>query len=369
MSFTGRLLFDNWRNKLVALIFAVSIWFIAFQSENRTFTPTLSVELRPEDPERKVIVASSIDEPGIGRQPISGRVVVTFSGPRKQIDILRERLRRQYTVTIPPDIERYELREADFGFPRDGVSVTKIDPPIVFVRQEPLEEVTVTNLRDRVQVTGVGSDVEVATEVVRPDTLRWLVPSSQSKSLSVRIPIERPKLSLDEPLEELVAPQLVSIDPDLVARFVKVWDADRNRWVSAKDPPKVLVRVTLRESSAQLDREDVRIDFRVPLLPHPYRILLHDEPDGAIPLRFIGPSSEIRRLESAFAERPSFAVVVPLPPLFDPAKGGVFTFGEDAVEVPGFPRIKVAQHQSRIDELKGAWSYEVKVYPEGEAGR
>src|SRR5690606_30129170 len=169
-------------------------------------------------------------------------------------------------------------------------------------------------------------------------------------------------LTRENATEENVAPQVTSMDPDLVARFVRVQSSESTEsWVSAKDPPKVTVRVTLRERLAELENDAVRIQFRVPLLPHPYRILLHDEPDGVIPLKFVGPSSEIRRLEAAMRDNPDFAVVVPLPRHVDPSAGGVFTFGEDAIEVPDFPRVKVEQHRSRVAELKGAWSYEVKV--------
>ena len=83
-------------------------------------------------------------------------------------------------------------------------------------------------------------------------------------------------------------------------------------------------------------------------------------------MKFSGPKDQIEKLRKRFQEDPGFALAVPPPTRFDPSKTNIYTFTENDLELPGFPGVRIEQHDSRKKELKTAWLFEVKVFPEGE---
>src|SRR5207249_4461732 len=82
------LLFGNWRNKGVALFFSLIIWFVAFRAETQEGKVPVSLVTVPR-PENQVIIRQEVVEQG-NFLPFDRTVELTVTGPRKQIEKLRE---------------------------------------------------------------------------------------------------------------------------------------------------------------------------------------------------------------------------------------------------------------------------------------
>ena len=135
----------------------------------------------------------------------------------------------------------------------------------------------------------------------------------------------------------------------------------------ASAAPNVRVKAWLKEEEVTFDNPAVRLSFQVPLVNQPFKIELHDVVGDTIPLRFIGPGSEIQLLKNKFRDEPTFSLSVVVPN-FDPQKGGTFTFSEGDLQLPGFREIRLEQHEDRRRERKSAWSYDIKVQVAGSSG-
>src|SRR2546426_1552021 len=83
-----KLIFGNWRNKGVALFFAATIWFVAYQSETQSDAIPVRVVLIPR-PEGKVIIRQECQDAQGQLIPFNRSVVLSVTGPRKQIEKLR----------------------------------------------------------------------------------------------------------------------------------------------------------------------------------------------------------------------------------------------------------------------------------------
>jgi len=366
MSSLGKILFRNWRNKIVALFFAVSIWFVAFQSEKRTYPSTVTMKLEPLRPDETVIVSTTAEDEFGGEEPFKGEIELTFSGPRKEIDFLRERLKRNYAKEIEPEQERYHFTEEDFNFPAKGVSIIKIQPPSVKIQQEPVEEVLVQDLKDKVELVPSEPNYRVIIEVVKPETqsIRLRVPRSlNNEILSVRVKVPWPYGK--ERIEHLYGLNVVSSNSDLHQRTVRIWDDETLRWVSPANASKVHVIVEIKEKDDTFEHE-VKLTFQVPQMETPFTVSLNDVPGDTIPVKFRGPSKQIALLRHTLREQPGLSLVVPLRRPFDPETGGESTFTEDSLILPerGFPDVRFEQHESRKQALKTAWSYTITVLPE-----
>lgn len=361
MSFVRSVFLENWRNKSVALFFAVSIWFVAYQSDERQLYATYNVRLQALNSESFVIVSSRTENEEKLPVNFNGRVEVTFSGPRKQIELLRVRPRPDIPLSIAHDgDEKYRFQSKDFGFPRDGVSIVKIDPPWVEVHQEEVVEI-VKDLKDAVDILPPRPGYRVFTTFRRPESgsVRLRTPQSLKEKVHLRIPVD--VASGENVKEGRFELQVSSTDRDLLQRTVKLLDFERDLWVSPLEAPRVYARIRLlaREESFQLDA--VKITFRLPPLPYPHRVVLREAPGDTIPVKFTGPRDSIERLKTRFEEQPGLALSVPPPP--SPIEPGIFTFVEDALEIPAVPGVtdvRVAPHE---DREKGPWSFEIKVYP------
>jgi hypothetical protein len=327
----------------------------------------LNVTLVPADPSATAIVSTTTENPEGPRGLFLGRVRVTFSGPRKEIDILPDRIRRSYTVSVPKDASSIELREEMIGFPRDGVGVVSFIPERIELVQEPVKELEIANLHEFVEVTPFQQGVEVSREIVKPESksIRLRVPLSLEGAFRPRIRISRPRR--DEPLDGYFNLDFESQQKALVEQTVTIFDWDRQTWVGVANAPKIHLRAWLNEELVPLDNPAVRVTFRVPLVPNPIKIELHDVAGDTIPVRFIGPSREIQRLRNKFRDEPTFSLSVLVPP-FDSRTGGTFTFSEGDLELPGFPAVRIEQHEDRRRELKTAWSYDIKVREAASAG-
>lgn len=358
-----QLLFANWKNKLVALFFALSIWFVAYQSENQRFIATLDVRIVPTDAESMVVMQTWVEDREGQRRDFRGEVTVEFTGPRKQVEILREKIRRDHVVHVPEGRDRMDFSVESFGVSRDRIHVADISPPWVGIEQEPVVKVVIPDIAGKVEIEPVRPGYDVRKRIVQPEsgTAELLVPRSLEGRVSVQVAVPMP---FDrEELDGWFDLRLVTEEPDLARRTVRIWDPRTLDWVTPDVSPRVRVQVRLKANRASFERDTVLLTFRVPVTPQPVQIDLHDAPGGAIPVRFSGPNDRIDALQKAFREDPGLTISVPPPSGFDPARSKLYTFTEDQLEVPGFPEVQVEQHESRRQGLRSAWSYEIKVFP------
>src|SRR5262245_5265233 len=80
--------FGNWRNKGVALFFAIIIWFVAYQSETQSEAIPVRLVLVAR-PEGQVIIRQECFDSRQELVPFDRTVVLSVTGPRKQIEKLR----------------------------------------------------------------------------------------------------------------------------------------------------------------------------------------------------------------------------------------------------------------------------------------
>src|SRR5688572_12241480 len=161
------LLFGNWRNKGIALFFAVTIWFVAYQSEKQEYGPVIRVDIKSSDPETTLITSVKRPDPQTGAlMEFDGRVRFLFSGPRKQIDKIRQDPPASFTLQVPREKGVHAFSQDDFGFPRDGVEITQFSPESVQLAQEESVTLTVQNMADRVTITNFRDGYEVASKEV-----------------------------------------------------------------------------------------------------------------------------------------------------------------------------------------------------------
>jgi hypothetical protein len=366
MKWIRNLFFANWRNKAVAMFFSLSIWFVAYQSETKKHPATLNVTFHPADAEKTVIMGLSVenkDAPG-SVVAFGGDVRVLYSGPRKQIDKLKEnlRLKRRWNLVIPAGAERYEFSPDDFGF--DGVNIDSIEPAVVKVEKELLEELRVSLSKEHLVVSPMPADHEVVLERVDPETIALRGPESLLNELAVAVIVRYEGQPVDGPCRLEVRSRQPR-DAARVNSLVEVLDPRDGTWVAAGNPVSVDVKLELRELEETFESEGVRVMFRFPVSDLYLQFSLDDLPGDTIPVAFSGPTEQIKRLKSA-VRHPGFALVVPPPPNFanfDPKTGGTFTFTEDDLELradaseAGYPGVVVKRHSSR----RAPFSYRVKA--------
>jgi len=342
------LLFGNWRNKGIALFFAVTIWFVAFQSEKQEYGPLIRVDIKSSDPETTLI--TSVKRTDVQTQSLmdfDGRVRFLFSGPRKQIDKLRQDPPSHFTLQVSREKSVHTFRESDFGFPRDGVEVLQFFPESIQIVQEEAATMTFKNMAEKVLVTDYKEGFEVATREVEQAVV-ITAPASIIDRLGVvaRVSMEHILERFEGKVDVEVVPEHEDIPPELLRRSVRV------------TPPQVNVTIVLRATMEVLPVEAMRVTFRVPPVQVPIRILLDDGAAETIPVELHGRKDEIARLKDRLRTDPGFSLGVRVP-TFDRKEGGQFTFTEDSLELPGFPGVQIRQHESRKNERKVAWSYTV----------
>lgn len=347
------LLFGNWRNKGIALFFAVTIWFVAYQSEKQEYGPVIRVDIKSSDPETTLITSVKRPDPQTGApMEFDGRVRFLFSGPRKQIDKLRQDPPISFTLQVSKEKRVLAFRESDFGFPRDGVEILQFFPESVQIAQEESATVTIKNMAERLSVTDLKEGFEVASREVQQEVAITGPASIVDRidvvaHVSMEYILERFEGKLDV---ELTHPEEIPVD--LVRRSVRV------------RPSQVQATIVLRASMDVLPVEAMRITFRVPPVQVPIRIVLDDGASETIPIELHGRKDEIARLRERLRVDPGFSLGVRVPS-FDREIGGQFTFTEDSLELHGFPGVHIRQHESRRKERKVAWSYTVVPVKEG----
>ncbi|MBI4604283.1 MAG: hypothetical protein HY721_20175 [Planctomycetes bacterium] len=356
MRWLHELILGNWRNKGVALFFAVTIWYAAYQSEKQSFSDTFRVDVRPAARGQNMVITGvqTLDSRTGDRVEFDGRARMSFSGPRKQIDKLRDEKPVGFLLQVPREKEVVVLRQEDFGFPKEGVEIVQFSPESLRVNQEEAVTQTVKNLVERLQVSNVKDGFEVASKDVSPASVQVTGPKSVVDRIvvSLHVPMDRERERFDGKVDvTLACPDEASAD--LVKRTVMV------------KPTEVRVVVALQASTDVLPVDAVKLTFRVPPLKAPVKLVLDDIVGDTIPVEFHGRKDEIGRLRDRLRDQPGFSLGVRVPS-FDWEQGGQFTFTEDALELHGFPGVQIRQHESRRKDKKTAWSYTVVPVKEAE---
>ena len=371
----GNLLFANWRNKGVALFFAVGIWFLAFQSETRQVKMKFKVKFRPVRSESSaesfaiVGVRASENEDYTFVDGGERTIEVDLVGPRKQIDKLDGEEPPVFVLTVEPGQQSRVLHKDDFAYPRGDVTIEEIQPKTFYFQQERVKERLISELAGKVSVTEYdrSSNKEI-TEVLKPANgeLRIRGPESIIELVSVSLPVEM-NYGFG-PVERDVEPTVVPANDPVVEHTVQFWDYSRERWVSAAHPPTVAVRVRLEVNEETFSCDGARVVFQLPLTQVACKVTLRDMPPGAdvIPVEFRGPKVQIDRLRAKHSQPGGITLSVPTPPRFDRDKSDTYTFSEDSLVLDGFPEVQVLQHESRREERRAFWTYEVKVFAEKE---
>jgi len=356
MDWLREFFFGNWRNKAVALFFAVTIWVFAYQSERQVYRTTRDVQVVPASAQYVITKCTYVakspvypEGPEGTPQPFDEKVKVTYAGPRKQIEKLRDVAFPKLILSLPPDKEVFEFRQEDFGFPRESVEIAEFIPESLSIRQEPKGTATVTNLAEKIAVLNVPEGYEVASKEVIPRSQTVVITGPRSLVERLTISLNVSMDFADERFDGKVG--VTPIYPDEAAAEV----GGRGLHIT---PSQVQVTVALRARTEVLPVDAVRITFRLPLLRVPVKIVLDDAVGDTIPVEFYGRKDEILRLKDRLREQPGFSLGVRVPQ-FDREQGGQFTFTEDSLELYGFPGVQIRQHESRRKEKKTAWSYTI----------
>lgn len=357
MKWIRNLFFANWRNKAIALFFALSIWFVAYQSETKEYSAPIRVKFRPADAATTVIMSVAVEDDQNKTVPFDDEVRVSFTGQRKQVDRLRDNLKREQELLVPAGVTRYEFTSEDFGYPRDGVSIASVDPSAVRIEKEPLAKKAI-DLKATVELQNPPPSYQLDERKVsvKPESVSLRGPQSLVDQVVVSVPLRYE--GYGESVEgayslEVRAKSLK--DKELVDRLVKIQDPDGN-WVELDTPTYVQVRAPLKVMDASLEAK-VRFMFRVKPTENYLRFTVDNLPGDTIPVTFSGPKDEIERLRARIQE-PRFALIVRPPANFNTQEGGTFPLTEDDLELIGFPGVSIAQPKPL--------SYRVRVLPQQE---
>ncbi len=167
------LLTENWRSKLIALFFAISIWFVAYQSEVKRATLKYRVRFKPREPGKTAIVGLRRPGQPLSFFPPSGEweEEITIEGPREQVDQIRGAgADKLFVISVQKDDESHEFKQADFDFPRSGVSIRSFRPERLRIEQDGIEErtISISELPGIVEVTERRPEGKLSIEVDGP---------------------------------------------------------------------------------------------------------------------------------------------------------------------------------------------------------
>ncbi len=341
------ILFGNWRNKGVALFFAVTIWLVAYQSETQRDTLRVHVATTAREKEQVIIHLEAIDEQG-RTVAFDGNVSLSVIGPRKQIENLRgdgTPNEVPFEIDAGPEPQSgprtVELTGDIFPFIPKAVEVTSISPSAILVTFERAVEM---NVEVEAIFPWRPEGMEVASTKIDPPKVKLRGPKSVLEEIKV---IAEVWLSSGEHFEETVP--LIKRYPDGLKDLVE-------RTVSFVDSPQVKLTALLRYENESFDADNVRLRFLVPATEFPLRIQFDEE---LIKVKFQGPVSEINRLKERVRD-PQFYLGVPVPLPKDAKGEKIVPFTEDDLCLYGFSdQVRILQHSRRQEEGKVGWSYTV----------
>ncbi len=363
-----KLFLANWRSKLIALFFSVSIWFVAYQSEVERTTLKYWVRFRPREDDTMAIVGVRKPQQKVSYLAEEGEheVEVTIEGPREQVEELRagEGQKSAVEIFVEKEDTDHEFKQENFGFPKSGVSITGFQPEKYFIQQSEIEERVIPGLSGIVEVANRKPEDKVNIKVDGPEAgLQIRGPKSilDEERVTVKVTVS---VNYQGRVDGLFDLRLVPDKPKVrqTVQILKNFNLERGekeRWVWFTEPVKIQVKAVLEESLEQYSVERARLLFQLPLTPAVFKVSLKDVPLGTetIPVALKGSRVQIEQIR----ELPEITLVVPPPTELDAEKGGTFTFLEGDLKVKGFPEVEVLRHESRKERQAAFWSYEISV--------
>ena len=363
-----KLFLANWRSKLIALFFSVSIWFVAYQSEVERTTLKYWVRFRPREDDTMAIVGVRKPQQKVSYLAEEGEheVEVTIEGPREQVEELRagEGQKSAVEIFVEKEDTDHEFKQENFGFPKSGVSITGFQPEKYFIQQSEIEERVIPGLSGIVEVANRKPEDKVNIKVGGPEAgLQIRGPKSilDEERVTVKVTVS---VNYQGRVDGLFDLRLVPDKPKVrqTVQILKNFNLERGeeeRWVWFTEPVKIQVKAVLEESLEQYSVERARLLFQLPLTPAAFKVSLKDVPLGTetIPVALKGSRVQIEQIR----ELPEITLIVPPPTELDAEKGGTFTFLEGDLKVKGFPEVEVLRHESREERQAAFWSYEISV--------
>jgi len=338
------ILFGNWRNKGVALFFAVIIWMVAYQAEQQSGTIQLRLVPIASNPEEVIIGQEVIGSKGT-QASFDGTVTLSVNGSRKQIENLSGggRLR-----DVPYEVEADDpqqlgpknctLKDEDFSevIPQ-GVEITSISPPSIVLTFDRAE---VKEFKVEAHLTPYPAGMIITDTEITPPTVRLRGPATVLGHVGVQA-------------EAWLGSEtsFVGMVP-LVLRYPETLEEKVQRTVTFMDHYQVQLRVNLQPENDSFE-DSVRLRFLVPAAEFPMQIQF---PEEMIQVKFQGPVGEIQRLKNEVKD-PKFFLAVPVRlPL--PDKGQDLTSSETDLLLYGYSkRVQILQHSAR--KAKVSWAYTV----------
>lgn len=350
MSFLRNVIFSNWRNKGVALFFAVIIWGVAFQSESQEDLIPIHVVMMPQQAET-VVLKQLAPVPDNTLQAFNGTIHATVRGTRKQVEEFKKNVGASFPIrvdgSVEPDAEptTYTFEKDSFRFKSFSfIEMQKFDPPFVQLR---FDRVDTKELPVQLSFDLPSPGLEIVKEVVTPAQVMVSGPESLFDKIQV---IAEPDFSeSDDPLR-FSGKVRMKIVPSRVDGVV-VEDLVEIQGQSSK----VDLQIVLGAKTEEFEREQVPIRFAT---PPDFRYTVFFE-DSRIPVLFRGPEQEIKGLKTE-VEKSDFFLSVKID--VDGLTGTdtdqrTFTEG-DLLLHGGYSRdVQVLKHSKRQREGGGLWSY------------
>ena len=242
--------------KAVALIIAVGLWLAGHRDTERAIEVPVEFRNLPAD---LMVVDNRVDY-----------VVLRLTGPRTLISTLdADRLKLSVDLNnAKPGSLSYPLGTEYFNVPR-GVAVSRITPPVVHLRLEPVAKRT---LPVSVRISGKpGAGYRIAETVAQPQNVAVQGPAEEMRRL---LSIETVPVDVEESRGTLKRKVRLSNDGKALSMV----------------PDQVEVSITIEEERAtrEFDRVEVRArDFRG----------IYSVAPEAVRLRLSGPKSTIDKLQ------------------------------------------------------------------------
>ena len=343
-----KILFGNWRNKGVALLFAVTIWVVAYQAETQSGTIPVRLECFLPTEKWVIVRQERIDPRGI-LVPFDRTVVLTLSGPRKEIERLRadgtpREVRYPLEIGKDPDPgrKRVELSSSAFPFMPPGVKIVSVDPAAVHLTLDAADEreFTVEPIYQ-----GLPEGMEATSVAIEPARVMLFGPKGILDQVRVTAEALLRFGEVEKRIENIVP--LTLRYPETVEKALV---ESKVRFLG---PSEVKVGLQLRFKSDFFEVDRIPVQFLIPGANFPFRIRFDDE---TLAVRFQGPVLEIGRLKER-VKSPDFVLAVRVPPPAGEAEQTI-TFTEDRLLLHGASeRVQILQHSERLAQGKGAWSY------------
>ncbi len=346
----GRLreiLLGNWKNKGVALIFASTIWYVAYQSELREESLKVRVKLNPAREDR-VLVDSLVRLGENETAPFTGDLTLFVTGTRKEIDkfkeilpgILQIELKAMTEEGFQSGVHRFTSEDLSFlGFTL--AQVARFEPEQVEFHIDDLKEKMEKVVLEVPPRLGQVTETQLAT----PSEVKLVGPGSLLESANVVAKVEFPLSQ-----SEFKGKVSIRVDPPTLEGY------DLTSLIRVEGPKEVEATVRMAVKESVFDNKSVRLRFLLPPVKFPIEIQFTER---TIPLLFKGPEREIERLKQDI-QKPDFFVAVPvLEAGLSSEKEYGFTFTEQDLILKGFSdEIEISQHPDRVNQ--GPWSCTIR---------